>query len=130
MDAKGTTAFVKALESRKESTLTTNQALFGGGGGGELQGGASFLNKLRTSVSDSPEFRALAARLYSGVRDALRDENLPSFGTLERGDQEALVNRVRGTMLDEEVYGRCRDATWGCPPLGTKKVLGMPRSAA
>ena len=32
---------------------------------------SGFLNKVRSQVSDSPEFRALASSLYSGVRDAL-----------------------------------------------------------
>ena len=71
-----------------------------------------FLNNLRSSVSDSPEFRALAARLYGGVRDALRADDLPSFGTLTLSEQEALVNRVRSQLLEDEVYERCRDATW------------------
>lgn len=71
-----------------------------------------FLNKLRGSVSNSSEFRMLAARLYGGVRDALRKDDLPSFGTLTRSEQEALVNRVRMQMLNEDVYKRCRDATW------------------
>jgi hypothetical protein len=71
-----------------------------------------FLNKLRSSVSDSKEFRALAARLYGGVRDALRKDDLPSFGTLTRHEQEVLVNRVRTQMINEEIYKKCRDATW------------------
>lgn len=71
-----------------------------------------FLNQLRSSVSDSSEFRALAARLYGGVRDALRKDDLPSFGTLSRGDQEDLVNRVRSQLLQDNIYRRCRDATW------------------
>ena len=65
-----------------------------------------FLNTLRTSVSDSPEFRALASRLYSGVRDSLRTDNLPPFGTLSTVEQEALVNRVRSQLVEEEVYQR------------------------
>ena len=71
-----------------------------------------FLNRLRSEVSDSAEFRSLASRLYSGVRDALRKDDLPSFGTLTRGEQEALVNRVRSQLLEDEVYKKCRDATW------------------
>jgi len=72
----------------------------------------SFLNNLRADVSDSPEFRALAARLYSGVRDALRKDDQPSFGTLTKTEQEELVNRVRSQLLDDDVYQRCRDTTW------------------
>ena len=71
-----------------------------------------FLNKVRSQVSDSPEFRALAASLYSGVRDSLRSEDVPSFGALTREEQEALVNQVRVKLLDDEVYARCRDATF------------------
>ena len=84
----------------------------GGAADGAAAGTPDFLNKLRSSVSDSPEFRALAARLYSGVRDSLRKDNLPSFGTLGSKEQEALVNRVRSQLLEDEVYARCRDATW------------------
>ena len=71
-----------------------------------------FLNRLRSDVSDSPEFRALASRLYSGVRDALRKDDQPSFGTLTKVEQEELVNRVRSQLLEDDVYQRCRDATW------------------
>ena len=71
-----------------------------------------FIVSVRTQISDSEEFRALAAKLYGGVRDALRTDDLPTFGTLKRGEQEALVNRVRSQLLDDDVYKRCRDATW------------------
>ena len=74
------------------------------GGGDATEGEATrpdlpFLNRLRSEVSDSPEFRALAARLYSGVRESLRKDDQASFGTLTRGEQEVLVNRVRSQLL-------------------------------
>ena len=72
----------------------------------------AFLKGVRSEISDSAEFRALAGELYGGVRDALRAENLPSFGTLTRSEQESLVNRVRQQLIDTETYARCRDATW------------------
>ena len=97
---QGVTALAAAIESHRTAE-----------GGAEVQA-TEFLNNLRSSVSDSAEFRALASRLYAGVRDALREGNMPSFGTLSRGAQEALVNEVRGQLLADEVYARCRDATW------------------
>jgi len=72
----------------------------------------AFLQRVRGNVSDSAEFRALASSLYNGVREALRSENWPSFGSMVRGEQEALLNRVRTQLLEEEAYTRCRDVTW------------------
>ena len=71
-----------------------------------------FIKDVRSAVSDSAEFRALASQLHIGVREALRTEDLPSFGSLTRGDQEALINRVRSELLEKDVYKDCRDATW------------------
>ena len=65
-----------------------------------------FLNDLRSKVSDSHEFRALAARLYGGVRDAMRLENLPSFGTLQRGRAGLLDGLQIEVVRVEEAGGQ------------------------
>ena len=72
----------------------------------------AFIHRIRGHVTDSSEFRALASRLFGGVRETLRAEELPSFGSMARNEQEALLNRVRTQLLETEEYARCRDASW------------------
>ena len=75
-------------------------------------GQKDWLGQLRTQIADSAEFKALAAELYAGVRDSLRADGLPSFSSLQVGEQEVLVGRARSALADTDVFGRCRDAAW------------------
>ena len=65
-----------------------------------------FLNRLRSEVSDSAEFRSLRRLTLGGA--ASKDDRVC---TLTRGGQEA-VSSVRSQLLEDEVYVWLRRGPW------------------
>lgn len=72
----------------------------------------AWLSRLRTKVANSPEFKALSSELYNSVRDAVREDGLPSFSDLSEEERRVMVGRARAALLENDTYGTARDAAW------------------